>query len=147
MTPATAQDPRDIISERLFEAPREQIFRAFAEPERLARWWGPKDFRNSFHQFEFRAGGEWNFTMHGPDGTAYDNRSVFQEIDPPWRIVIRVNGPHFTLTVSLTPEDGKTRVHWRQRFESARVREQLAPICIPANEQNFDRLEAELARM
>jgi hypothetical protein len=51
------------------------------------------------------------------------------------------------LTMTLSDEAGKTRLHWRQRFDTAQLREQLAAVCIPSNEQNFDRLEAELARM
>lgn len=141
-------DPRDIISTRVMDAPAEKIFRALSQPERIARWWGPAGFRNTFETFEFRPGGEWRFVMHGPDGTDYPNRSVFEEITPASRLVIRhLPEPAFVLTMTLTEQGGKTRLHWQQRFDSAQVRERLAAVCVPANEQNFDRLEAELARM
>ena len=137
---------RTIVSTRVLPFPREQVFRAIAEPERLARWWGPAGFRNTFDRFEFRPGGEWTFTMHGPDGKDYPNQSRFESIDPPRGLVLRhVNAPHFRLHMALTEEGGGTRLHWRQVFDDARVREQLAPVCVPSNEQNFDRLEAELA--
>jgi predicted lactoylglutathione lyase/uncharacterized protein YndB with AHSA1/START domain len=139
-------DPRDIISTRLIDRTREEIFGAFRDPTLLAQWFGPRGFTNTFDTFEFRAGGEWKFTMHGPDGTDYANHNRFESIDTPSRIVIRhVSDPHFTLTTELTPEGGKTRVTWTQRFETAELREQLAAVCVPANEQNFDRLEAVLA--
>lgn len=138
-----ATDPRDIISERTIDAPADRILRAVSDPALLAQWWGPKGFRNTFSSFDFRPGGEWKFTMHGPDGKDYPNRCVLDEISPS-RIVIRHPG-HFTLTMTLESRGNTTHVHWRQRFETAEVREQLAPICIPANEQNFDRLEAVLA--
>jgi uncharacterized protein YndB with AHSA1/START domain len=115
----------------------------------LSRWWGPQGFRNTFEQFDFRVGGDWKFVMHGPDGSDYANHSVFEEITPPSRIVLRHLGDHeFVLTMTLTPEPaGRTRLHWRQRHDSVRARDEVAAFCIPANEQNFDRLEAELARM
>ena len=144
-TTTTATDPRDIITERDIDAPANKILRAVSDPAQFAQWWGPKGFRNTFSTFDFRPGGEWKFTMHGPDGTDYENHNTFDEISPS-RIVIRhVNAPHFTLTMTLEPRGGQTHVHWQQRFETAQLREQLAAICIPANEQNFDRLEAVLA--
>jgi uncharacterized protein YndB with AHSA1/START domain len=142
------RDPRDIISERLVDAPREKIFRAVREPERLARWWGPNGFRSTFEQFDFRTGGEWKFMFHGPDGKDYPNHCRFEAIEEPSLIALRhLSVPGFVLTMTLSDEAGKTRLHWRQRFDTAQLREQLAAVCIPSNEQNFDRLEAELARM
>jgi uncharacterized protein YndB with AHSA1/START domain len=144
---SAAPDPRDIMSTRRFPAAPAQVFAAYADPRRLARWWGPKDFRNTFRAFDFRPGGEWEFTMHGPDGRDYANHSRFEAVEPARHIVIRhLSAPGFTMDVTLAPEDGGTRMTWRQRFDTAALREQLAAICIPANEQNFDRLEAELAR-
>jgi uncharacterized protein YndB with AHSA1/START domain len=64
-----AADPREIASGRVIDAPRRKVFKAFADPTHLARWWGPKGFRNTFEEFDFRPGGTWRFTMHGPDGT------------------------------------------------------------------------------
>ena len=46
---------------------------AFSDPVRLARWWGPAGFTNTFTICEFKPGGQWSFTMHGPDGTNYPN--------------------------------------------------------------------------
>jgi uncharacterized protein YndB with AHSA1/START domain len=145
----TATDSCDIVSTRVIDAPAQKIFRALSQPENLARWWGPDGFRNTFEQFDFRPGGDWKFVMHGPDGIDYPNHMVFEEIVPSSRVVLQhMSAPVFTMTMTLAPEaEGKTRLTWRQRFESAQVRERIAGICIPANEQNFDRLQAELARM
>ena len=131
---------RTIVSTRLLKHPRERVFRAIAERERIARWWGPAGFRNTITTFDFREGGEWVFTMHGPDGKDYPNHSRFEKIAPPEVVVLHVNAPHFRLFMTMTEEAGGTRMHWRQVFGDARVREQLAPICVPANEQNLDRL-------
>lgn len=137
-------DPREIVSTRVFAFPREQVFRAIAEGERCARWWGPAGFTNDFQVHEFREGGAWRHVMRGPDGKAYRNDSRFVQIVAPSRVVVEVNAPHFVLEMDLAEEAGGTRLTWHQRFESAEVRNQLAPLCVPANEQNFDRLEDEL---
>jgi uncharacterized protein YndB with AHSA1/START domain len=143
-----AANPREIVSARVIDAPRQKVFRAFADPTHLAHWWGPSGFTNTFEEFDFRPGGTWRFTMHGPDGTDYPNRSVFLDIQEPASIVLEHESPPtFRMTITLADEGGKTRIGWRMLFESAALRDQLAPVCVPANEQNFDRLQAELAGM
>lgn len=144
-SPASA-DPREIVSARVFDAPREQVFAAFADPVRLARWWGPAGFRNSFAQFDFQAGGDWRFTMHGPDDKDYPNHSRFVEIVAPARIVFdHIVAPLFRMTITLADQAGRTALEWRMRFETAALREGLAALVVPANEQNFDRLANELS--
>jgi uncharacterized protein YndB with AHSA1/START domain len=131
---------------RTFAASPEVVFAAFAAPERLARWWGPDGFRNTFELFEFRPGGQWRFTMHGPDGTDYPNESSFGPIEPARKVVVQhVNHPHFVLTITLEPVAAGTRVTWEQVFESAEVAAAVRHIVEPANEQNLDRWQAELA--
>src|SRR5712675_107676 len=67
--PATAD--REIVISRVISAPRELVFEAFTEVRHLSRWWGPEGFTTTTRAFEFRVGGEWDFVMHGPDGTDY----------------------------------------------------------------------------
>jgi uncharacterized protein YndB with AHSA1/START domain len=139
---------REIVTTRVIDAPRERVFRAFAEPEHLVHWWGPKGFRNTFHEFHFKPGGTWRFVMHGPDGGDYKNESNFVEIVKPERIVLRhVSAPHFQLTVTLAEHGGKTHLTGRMLFESAEECAKVKRYAVDANEQNLDRLEAELARM
>ncbi|HEX8452294.1 MAG TPA: SRPBCC family protein [Longimicrobium sp.] len=142
-----ANNPSAALStERLLPASPRAIFAAFEQPEQLARWWGPSGFTNTFERFEFKPGGRWVFVMHGPNGADYPNESVFREIQPDTRIVIEhVVEPLFTLTVTLTPQDGHTHLTWVQEFETPETAERLRPICDPANEQNLDRLQALLA--
>ena len=91
-----AVSDREIVSTRVFEAPRETVFRAWTDPDHLARWWGPKGFTNTLQEFDSRPGGIWRFVMHGPDGKAYKNKSVFIEVVKPERIVFQhVSGPQF----------------------------------------------------
>lgn len=136
---------RELVHTRLVQAPREQVFRALADPSRLARWWGPNGFTSTIHAFDFRLGGSWRFVMHGPDGTDYPNESVFTEIVAPERVVIEhlSEGHHFVLTVTLDPRGDGTLVGWRQVFDTATHRDHIAPVVRPANEQNLDRLAHE----
>ena len=123
------------------------VFAAIADPARLACWWGPHGFTNQFEVFEFRAGGPWVFDMVGPDGTRYANTSVFVQIDPDRQVVIdHTCAPLFRLTITLEPEGGGTRVHWVQVFDDPAFAQAMKHILEPANEQNLDRLAAELGR-
>ena len=130
---------------REITAPVDQVFAAISAPERLARWWGPAGFTNTFHVCEFKPGGRWSFVMHGPDGANYDNENVFEQIDAPHRVVIRhVNEPLFTLRIELKAVALGTLVVWKQVLDNAELAAQIAHIIEPANEQNLDRLTQEV---
>jgi uncharacterized protein YndB with AHSA1/START domain len=138
-------EDREFVTSRVIDAPRDRVFRAFSDPTHLARWWGPKGFSNTFHEFDLRPGGKWRFVMHGPDGKDYPNESVFAEVVEPERVAIEhMSGHHFTLTITFTEHGDKTKVGWRQVFDTARERERIAKIVIEANEENLDRLTAEV---
>jgi len=70
-------DKPELIAERLFDAPRELVFKAWTVPAIITNWWGPRGFSTTTHEMDFRAGGVWRFTMHGPDGTDYPNKIVY----------------------------------------------------------------------
>lgn len=125
----------------------DQVFAALSAPARLARWWGPAGFTSTVEVCELRVGGRWSYVMHGPDGGHYANESHFVAIDPPRRLVIHhVSEPRFLLTIGLSPVATGTRVSWEQVFENPAVAERVAHIVAPANEQNLDRLTAEVLR-
>ena len=139
---------REFVTSRLIDAPRERVFRAFSDPSHLARWWGPKGFSNTFRKFDLRPGGAWRFVMHGPDGTDYPNESVFTEVVVPERVVFdHLSGHHFQMTITFAAQGDKTLVGWRQVFDTAGERQRIARIVIEANEQNLDRLAAEVSSM
>ena len=125
------------------------VWDAWTDPAQTAQWWGPRGFTLTTHSKDLRPGGNWSYTMHGPDGTDYPNESVFKELDAPRRVVLEhIVAPHFVLGIDLIEEaDGKTLVQWQQTFDSAQVRESLAVIVGPANEQNLDRWEAEVHKV
>ncbi|WP_228519745.1 SRPBCC family protein [Methylophilus sp. QUAN] len=124
------------------------VYRAFAMPELLAKWWGPEGFTNTFEVFEFKPGGQWRFVMHGPDGKRYPNESVFAALEPNSKIVIEhVCAPLFTLTVKLTAVVNGTEVSWAQVFADVETAEAVRHIVVPANEQNLDRLTRVLSKL
>lgn len=136
---------RTFKTSRLFSAPPDAVFATIASPERLARWWGPDGFRNTMETFEFKNGGAWRLTMHGPDGTDYPNVSTFEKIENHRLVVVRhVSQPHFTLSITLEPVPEGTMVRWEQAFDSAEVAAAVQHIVEPANEQNLNRWQAEL---
>ncbi len=141
----TPASPPVFSTRREIAASAEEIFAAFRDPERFARWWGPAGFTNTFHAFDFRLGGKWSYTMHGPEGATFPNESEFAEIDPARRLVIQhVSGPQYRLTITFTPTGHGTLVEWVQIFEHPEVAKRIAHIVTPANEQNLDRLTAEV---
>src|ERR1700748_2358154 len=87
---------RTITATRIFDAPRELVWEAWTDPHHVAQWWGPNGFTNTIHSMDVRPGGEWDFIMHGPDGTDYKNRIVYREIVPLKKIVFDHYAPNFT---------------------------------------------------
>lgn len=131
---------------RLLNASPQTVYEAFAQPQQLAAWWGPRGFSNEFSAFDFREGGAWSFVMVGPDGKRYANDNRFERLVPGECVVIRHDcAPHFTLTVTLTSAPGGTQLHWSQAFDDPAVATAVKAIVVPANEQNLDRLAAVLS--
>ncbi len=125
----------------------EQVFAAISDPKRLSRWWGPAGFTNTFTVCEFKNGGRWSFTMHGPDGRNYPNENVFAEIESPRKIVVQhASEPKYHLTIVLSSSAVGTVVSWSQAFESSEVASRIKHIVVPANEQNLERLSVEVLR-
>lgn len=133
---------------REIPAPPADVFAAFEDSDRLALWWGPAGFTNTFKLCEFKPGGSWSYVMHGPTGKDYPNESVFRDIGRSRKVVIHhVSQPRYLLTVTLEPAPGGgTRVRWEQAFENPTIAAGIEHIVVPANEENLDRLSAEVLR-
>ncbi|GIG20631.1 activator of HSP90 ATPase [Cellulomonas chitinilytica] len=125
--PATAD--REIVVSRSISAPPELVFEAFTEVRHLSQWWGPEGFTTTTRAFEFRVGGEWDFVMHGPDGTDYPEWISWTEITPPERIALR-HGEHrddpdsFESVLTFTPDGATTRLEMRTVFRTAAQRDE-----------------------
>ena len=82
----TATIPDFVIS-RVFDAPRDLVWKAFTEPERMRHWWGPKGFTVIAAKMDLRPGGTYHYGLKAPDGSAIWGKFVFREIVAPKRMV------------------------------------------------------------
>jgi len=109
---------REIRGTRVFDAPRELVWKVWTEPEHIGKWWGPNGFTTTTHKMEVKAGGVWRFVMHSPDGRDYQNKITFIEVVKPERLVYKHGGTgekedrglepvSFHVTVIFTDEGGK----------------------------------------
>ncbi len=136
----------EIISKRIIAAPRERVFEAWTNPDQLKLWWGPKGFKNTFRTFDLKPGGCWSLVMHGPDGTDYENESIFIEVKSPERLVWNhISGHEFQVVATFEKILSKTLVTFKMIFPSIEECDKYSTFVVDANEQNFDRLEALLA--
>lgn len=71
---------------RIFEAPRELVFRLWSRPEFIVRWWGPEGLYLSTCEMDFRVGGRWRYTMHSVGGEDYPINGIYKEIEAPSRL-------------------------------------------------------------
>ena len=121
----TERTDREVIHTRIFNAPRDLVWKVWSDPKHIARWWGPNGFTTTTYSMDFRPGGVWRFVMHGPDGTDYQNKVVYLEIVKPERIVFKHSGgeddtegvSHQT-TVTFAAEGNKTKLTMRILFAS-----------------------------
>jgi uncharacterized protein YndB with AHSA1/START domain len=139
----------EIVNSRVVNAPRETVWAAWTDPDHLKNWWGPAGFTNTFHEFNLHEGGKWVFTMHGPEKGNYPNDCEFIKIEKPsliaWK---RHSQPWFQVLAAFEAlGPGQTKVVFKQLFETAEACSKLRPYVEDKNEENLDRLEAELQKM
>ena len=139
----------EIVATRIVNAPINLAFKAWTDPNHLKNWWGPKGFTNTFNEFDLRPGGKWSFIMHGPDKGNYHNECEFIKIDKPnliaWK---RHSKPLFKVMATFEEvSSDKTKIVFKMIFDTVDECSKLKPYVVDKNEENFDRLEAELAKM
>jgi uncharacterized protein YndB with AHSA1/START domain len=154
--PGHADANREIVISRVIGAPRELVFEAFTRVRHLSRWWGPAGFSTTTRSFEFRVGGEWDFVMHGPDGTDYQEWITWREIAPPERIALlhgesRDDPDAFESVLTFEPAGEQTRIVMRTVFPTKDLRDEAVEKyhAIEGGEQTLGNLAAyvtEVAR-
>jgi uncharacterized protein YndB with AHSA1/START domain len=118
-----ANEGQGLVLNRVFDAPRELVFKVWTDPKHVARWWGPRGFTNPVCELDLRPGGAILIHMRGPDGVVYPMTGAYQEIARPERLVftsaaLDSNGnPMFEVltTVTFAEESGKTKQILRAR--------------------------------
>ena len=154
-TPTTTiySEGGDLVFERTFDAPREQVWRAFMDPELVPRWWGPHGTTTQVAEMDVRPGGKWRYVSSAPDREDVAFYGEYLEIDPParfeWTFMFDVEGlgpqggPETFLFEDL---DGRTKVTSIGHMGSAEAIEgALASGMIAGAIGTWDRLAALLA--
>ncbi len=156
-------EKREIVITRVFDAPRELVWKAWTDPERLKRWWGPKTFTAPFCTLDLRVGGTYLYCMRSPDGKDYWSTGVYREIVPLERIVCTdsfadekgkvVPATHYGMSPDFPPEmlvtvtfeehGGKTTLTLRHTGIPAGTDRSLAE---QGWSESLDKLDGVLAR-
>ena len=149
--PAAATD-REIVIQRVFDAPRALVFEAFTDAKHIGEWWGPNGFTTTTYEMDVRPGGAWRYVMHGPDGTDYSNKTVYSEVVKPERLVYAHGAdddgpPLFHATITFEDRGGKTLVTLRSIFATAAIRDRTVKEfgAIEGGKQTLERLAKYLA--
>jgi uncharacterized protein YndB with AHSA1/START domain len=157
-SPAALVGEREIAATRIFDAPRDLVWKVWTDPGHVGHWWGPDGFTTTTHRMEVKPGGVWRFVMHGPDGRDYQNKITYDEVVAPERLAYRHGGTgakedrglepvSFRVTVTFTEQGGRTRVDMRMVFPSAAAREHVVKTygAVEGLSQTLGRLERYLA--
>ncbi len=85
---ASSAAPEEFVVSRTFKAPREKVFAAFTDAQRMKRWWGPKGFKVVTSKMSLRPGGTYHYCLRAPDGSDLWGKFVYREIERPARVVL-----------------------------------------------------------
>jgi uncharacterized protein YndB with AHSA1/START domain len=128
--PAPPPGGRELVITGVFDAPRELVWKAFTEADRLAHWWGPEGFTMLARTLDVRPGGSFHYSMRSPDGHVMWGKFMFRDLRAPEHMVFvssfsdeegNITQAPFSPTwpreilntVTLTESDGKTTVTLR----------------------------------
>lgn len=149
---ATRNKSNIIALTRVYDAPVQSVWDAWTVPSEVAQWWGPRGFTLTTHSRDLRTGGHWHYTMHGPDGTDYENTTQYIEVVPLERMVYDHGGhkdrpPLFRVTALFTERDGRTQLDLSMAFPTAYVASEMRDFIKKAGgEATWDRLAEYLAK-
>ena len=146
---AEASD-KELTITRVFDAPRELMFKAWTDPKQMAKWFGPRGFTTTISQHDARPGGATRIDMRGPDGTVYPGKGIFREVVPPERLVLTTfaldqNGNELLENLNtVTFEDVKGKTKLTLHVQVIRSKPEAAPYIAGMQEgwnQTIDRLQ------
>lgn len=123
-------EPNEIYIERVYDAPVQAVWEAWTDPAKVEKWWGPRGFTLTTHSKDLRVGGHWNYTMHGPDGTDYPNKTVYHEVEECRKLVYDHGGndeqpPLFRVTALFSESNGKTKLQMTMTLATPEVAEAI----------------------
>jgi uncharacterized protein YndB with AHSA1/START domain len=144
---------QELFITRVFDAPRELVFKAFTDPELFAQWWGPRKYTSKIDKFDARPGGLWRIVQAGGDGTEHGFHGVHHDVVAPERIVATfeyegVPGHVLLQTATFEPLGNKTRLVAQNVFQSVADRDgMVASGMREGSDESYDRLAELLEKM
>jgi uncharacterized protein YndB with AHSA1/START domain len=143
----------EIVMKRVFDAPRELLFKAYTDPKLFAQWWGPREYSNRIDKFEARRGGEWRVVQSNSSGHEFAFHGVHHDVVAPERIVATfefegVPGHVLMQTATFEALGDKTRVVQQAVFQSVADRDgMIASGMQKGSDDSMDRLAELLEKM
>lgn len=156
-TTVTLVGDRELVIERTFDAPRDLVWKAYTEPERIAEWFGPRGFTTMVRTMVVREGGSWHYCMQSAEWGDAWGLAHYREVVPPERIVYEdlfsneegtpAEGmPVSTVTLTFEEQGGRTLLRIHSVFESAEERDKTIEMGMEdGTRETLDRLEEYLA--
>ena len=147
-----APQSNEIKLYRVYDAPVRMVWDAWTDPAQVAQWWGPRGFSITTHSKDLRPGGNWMYTMHGPDGTDYPNSTYYFEVEPHAKLVYDHGGsgdkpPMFRVTVLFSEIDGKTHMDMTMTLPTAEAAAETRKFIKAAGgDSTWDRLAEQLEK-
>ncbi len=142
----------EIHVDRVYDAPVKKVWDAWTQDEQVAQWWGPRGFTITTHSKDLRVGGHWHYTMHGPGGIDYVNKTKYFEVEPYSRMVYDHGGndeqkPLFRVTVNFTEVNGKTHLEMTMALPTPEAAEETRKFIKKASgDSTWDRLAEYLEK-
>ncbi len=136
----------EIAMSRVFDAPRDLVFRAYTTPEMVAQWWGQRASTTIVDKLDLRPGGQWRYIQREADGTEYAFSGEYREVTPPERLVNTFEfepmpGHVIVDTAVFEDLDGQTKVTVTSVFQSVEDRDgMLASGMEGGANESWDRL-------
>jgi len=149
---SVAAPERTVVSTRVFDAPREVVYKAWTDPKQLGQWFPPKDFTSPRCEVDPRPGGIFRCDMKGPDGAVFVGKGLFREVVPNERLVFTFAGeesvpPPLLVTVLFEDQGKKTKLTMQQTAETVADYEDLLKLGVTEGvNQSFDKLAELLVR-
>ncbi len=143
---AAKNKPNEIYINRIFDAPVKTVWNAWTDKNQVANWYGPRGFTITTHSSDIRTGGSWSYTMHGPDGTKWENKTVYLEVEKYKRMVYDHGGndgrpPLFRVTVNFSEAGDKTKMEMIMTLPTAEAAAETKKMIKQANgNSTWDRL-------
>jgi uncharacterized protein YndB with AHSA1/START domain len=144
---------QELTITRVFDAPRELVFKAFTDPKLVAQWFGPREYTNTIDKFEVRPGGLWRIVQRNQSGEEFAFHGVHHDIVAPERMVATfefegVPGHVLLQTVNLEPLGQKTRLVEQLVFQSVADRDGMVASGMQrGSDDSMDRMDEILATL